>query len=111
MSLLHDKCGDKIKLVFTNSNFVNLFYLGREKEHHIPIICDGCKMDPIFGIRFKCKSCPDYDLCENCLAKNIHKEHKMHIIRTGAETQMINQLMIGNAIIQGTVKVMSKLMI
>jgi len=29
-------------------------------------------MSPITGIRFKCRVCPDYDLCEACEAKNVH---------------------------------------
>jgi len=32
--------------------------------------CDFCKKD-IFGIRYKCSSCPNYDLCEICEEKNL----------------------------------------
>jgi hypothetical protein len=28
--------------------------------------CDFCDMQPILNIRFHCKSCEDYDLCEKC---------------------------------------------
>ena len=41
------------------------------------IICDGCQMNPIKGLRFKCLDCPDFDLCEECYNKEIHKHHKM----------------------------------
>jgi len=32
--------------------------------------CDSCKKD-IFGIRYKCSICPDFDLCEICEEKNL----------------------------------------
>ena len=37
---------------------------------HFNILCDGCKMNPIRGNRYKCKGCPDFDFCENCYQKN-----------------------------------------
>lgn len=41
---------------------------------HWRIECDGCHKRPIVGIRFKCNTCPNFDLCQECGAKNIHKE-------------------------------------
>ena len=38
---------------------------------HQGVTCDGCETGPIVGIRFKCKSCPDYDLCSECKSKGI----------------------------------------
>ena len=39
-------------------------------EIHYNIICDGCKVTPLRGNRYKCKKCKDFDFCENCYQKN-----------------------------------------
>lgn len=39
---------------------------------HQGVTCDGCQMSPITGVRFKCRVCSNYDLCESCEAKNVH---------------------------------------
>ncbi|CAF3586255.1 unnamed protein product [Rotaria sp. Silwood1] len=38
---------------------------------HESISCDGCKSQSIKGLRFKCDTCPNYDLCQTCLEKKI----------------------------------------
>lgn len=43
---------------------------------HPGVTCDGCQ-GAIFGIRFKCLMCPDYDLCSACEGKGTHTEHDM----------------------------------
>lgn len=47
---------------------------GRGFPH--PAICDSCNTR-IFGLRFKCLNCPDYDLCYRCTSiEGVHdKEH------------------------------------
>ncbi|CAD8110638.1 unnamed protein product [Paramecium primaurelia] len=47
---------------------------------HEKIMCDGCKMFPILGIRYKCPICQDFDLCEKCEDLGTHK-HAMLKIR------------------------------
>ena len=49
---------------------------------HEGIKCDGCEMNPIRGLRFKCLDCPDFDLCEECYNREVHKHHKMKSITT-----------------------------
>ena len=39
---------------------------------HRRVVCDGCNVGPIRGIRFKCAVCPDFDFCENCEKKVKH---------------------------------------
>jgi len=36
---------------------------------HGGVACDGCGACPLRGIRFKCASCPNYDLCGECYGK------------------------------------------
>jgi len=47
-----------------------------DNPHGIPTIhsalCDMCKQQ-IIGIRYKCKVCPNYDLCEACKNLNTHQ--------------------------------------
>lgn len=46
-------------------------------EIHESITCDGCKSDTIKGLRFKCDSCPNYDLCQRCVDRGVTtKTHK-----------------------------------
>jgi hypothetical protein len=46
-------------------------------EIHESVICDGCKRDNIAGLRFKCDTCPDYDLCQKCASDGVTtKNHK-----------------------------------
>ena len=33
---------------------------------HNGITCDGCGVGPIVGYRYKCKQCPNHDVCESC---------------------------------------------
>lgn len=48
---------------------------------HPRITCDGCE-GPIFGFRYKCVQCPDYDLCMGCEFKQKHAQHLMMRIPT-----------------------------
>jgi hypothetical protein len=53
-------------------------------EKHDGIACDGyCQQKEIVGLRFKCDTCPNYDLCETCgiqkrvCTKMHQKDHPM----------------------------------
>ena len=50
-------------------------------EIHYKVICDGCKVTPLRGNRYKCKQCKDFDFCEDCYKKNKESHgHDFHII-------------------------------
>jgi hypothetical protein len=34
------------------------------------IRCDHCMQDPIVGIRYRCRTCTDFDVCEKCVERN-----------------------------------------
>lgn len=40
------------------------------------VVCDGCD-NVLKGFRYKCISCPDYDLCSKCEQNSVHAEHIM----------------------------------
>jgi len=48
----------------------------KNKIIHKNISCDGCGMKPILGIRYKCKTCENFDYCQNCL--DMYKEKHGH---------------------------------
>jgi len=71
---------------------------------HLGVICDGCD-GPVIGPRYKCLTCPDYDLCGSCEARGLHVQHKM--IRLDAPSckrvsvgpprcQLARPIMLGN---------------
>ena len=53
----------------------------RSKVCHERSFCDGCQAHPVQGIRYKCKSCYDYDLCKRCFGNRdkLHGEHNMFL--------------------------------
>lgn len=46
-------------------------------------MCDTCRQRPIFGIRWKCAECPNYDLCSVCYHGDKHNlRHRFFRITT-----------------------------
>ena len=64
----------KIESYFPNIKEIEDNY--KNKIIHKNISCDGCGMKPIVGIRYKCKTCNNFDYCQNCL--DMYKEKHGH---------------------------------
>ena len=47
---------------------------------HKNVTCDGCQQSPLIGSRYKCKSCPDYDLCGGCKKQGMHSQHEFFLV-------------------------------
>jgi hypothetical protein len=62
--------GEQVRTYLENLNLETSYIIQNS------INCDGCN-DIIIGPRYKCSTCPDYDLCLNCEKKGIHKEHSL----------------------------------
>lgn len=44
-------------------------------------MCDGCRMQPIYGMRWKCADCTNYDLCSVCYHGDKHQlRHRFYRI-------------------------------
>eukprot|EP00163_Fabomonas_tropica_P032210 TRINITY_DN798_c1_g1_i1.p1 TRINITY_DN798_c1_g1~~TRINITY_DN798_c1_g1_i1.p1 ORF type:complete len:1554 (-),score=446.16 TRINITY_DN798_c1_g1_i1:323-4984(-) len=39
------------------------------------IVCDGCEMNPVVGTRYKCQTCPDFDICQSCFERQLPADH------------------------------------
>ncbi|KAJ9582054.1 hypothetical protein L9F63_003637, partial [Diploptera punctata] len=52
---------------------------------HQGFTCDGCLMCPITGPRFRCKTCEDFNYCENCFfTKKLHRHNFNTIVEPGS---------------------------
>jgi hypothetical protein len=57
-------------------------------EQHDSIACDGCSITTIRGLRFKCDTCPNFNLCQTCAIDNSRNlshnaEHPLVLVSRG----------------------------
>ena len=64
-------------------------HLVQRHVHHVGVKCDACER-PIVGTRYKCVTCPDYDLCKSCEESGAHLFHNM--IRVATPTKAYPKL-------------------
>ena len=44
------------------------------QNQNSPITCEVCGLSLTMGPRYRCTSCPDYDLCSKCVKNKQHNE-------------------------------------
>ncbi|XP_022097091.1 E3 ubiquitin-protein ligase MIB1-like [Acanthaster planci] len=56
---------------------------------HDGTMCDTCRMQPIYGIRWKCAECPNYDLCTACYhGDKHHLRHRFYRINVSSSERI-----------------------
>ena len=65
-----------VSTILENSKLEQIIENNDKKENkkicvsiHNGIECNGCKMNPIKGLRYKCSICPEFNYCEKCEEK------------------------------------------
>lgn len=57
---------------------------------HDGTMCDTCRQQPIFGIRWKCAECNNYDLCSICYhGDKHHLRHRFYRIATPGSERVL----------------------
>ena len=56
---------------YNKNDFFELNNLVSETVLHKYYSCNNCQMNPIWGLRFSCLDCPNFDLCEGCFDKQL----------------------------------------
>ncbi len=76
-------CTEQFKDMF--KDYMVQRYEEQRNELFNGVVCDGCDMTPIRGIRFMCSVCANYDLCERCERVGVHSHHPMLKIRKACQ--------------------------
>ncbi|KAG6623587.1 putative Hect-domain containing peotein [Phytophthora cinnamomi] len=77
---------------------------------HPSVRCDGCNQSPLRGFRFKCFTCPNYDLCTTCYMNQTHNlEHLfVRLTDTTGSGDLLQPRSKGGSVVPETALVGSK---
>lgn len=64
-----------------HSSMMALYHLGNPNPNAYVYECNNCTRDIITGNRWHCHTCPDFDVCDACYAKDSH-EHPLEMVPT-----------------------------
>lgn len=65
-----------------HSSMMALYHLGNPNPNAYVYECNACTRDIVAGNRWHCHTCPDFDVCDSCYAKEKH-EHPLEMVPTG----------------------------
>ncbi|KAE9049148.1 Histone acetyltransferase [Phytophthora rubi] len=66
-----------------HSSMMALYHLGNPNPNAYVYECNACTRDIVEGNRWHCHTCPDFDVCDACYAKEKH-EHPLEKVPTGS---------------------------
>ena len=78
---LCEKCFNTQKDDLNLGDFFEMKNLVDEDVLHQYHSCNHCHCEPIWGTRFQCLNCENFDLCEACYDANFQSEKKLHDIQ------------------------------
>ena len=61
---------------------------------HLGVFCDNCKKNNITGIRYRCLTCNNYDICEDCERYLSHLHDNSHFFLRIHDTSLYNNVLL-----------------
>lgn len=100
----YDLCEKCFNILFSNENNlinnhnkVDFFEIQNninDEIHHEYFSCNKCQSEPIYGLRFTCDTCANYDLCETCYDKEIEANTHNHSFTLHEIPELANGLAV-----------------
>lgn len=85
-NLLKEMLNDSVNLQQSHDTKKTSTSQQQQKVVHQMVTCDGCGVNPVVGLRYKCSVCTDFDFCENC-EENVKHEHPFIKIKEAVSYQ------------------------
>ena len=107
-SIIKSLIQDELRTLFPPRHSLLRSQISRNSVH-LGCTCSLCQVAPIRGARFKCMTCAEFNLCEDCEDGNEHEHVLLKLrlpesVRAGREEQKCNPLMDERAIKHQSVK-------